>query len=364
MDRSLAPYDGVLLVSFGGPESPEEVWPFLERVTAGKHIPRERLESVAEHYFARGGRSPIHDETRALRTALEEALAARGLDVPVLWGNRNAEPSFATALAEARDRGLTRLVAVLTSAYSSYSSCRQYREDLADAAVEVPGAPQVDKVPPYAHTAGFGEATLALVRAAYEESRARGARPHVLFVTHSIPVAMNDTSGPGDGPGGTYALEHVTLAREVVARLAEGEDAPGTGLAFCSRSGPPSMPWLEPDVNDRLRELAAEGVEEVLLVPIGFVADHMEVVQDLDTEAAATAAEVGLALTRVPTVRTDPTFVAGLVDLLLDRAGQARGEAPATTPWPTAGRVPPAVCAPGCCPNLREHRPALCGADA
>jgi ferrochelatase len=358
----LAPYDGILLVSFGGPEAPEEVRPFLERVVAGRGVPPERLDAVAEPYFVRGGVSPINDENRALIAALEAELARRGIDVPVLWGNRNAAPFLAEALAEARDRGMQRLVAVLTSAYSSYSSCRQYREDLAAAAAEVPGAPEIDKIPPYAHTAGFGEAVLDLVQRALATVEDPGAA-HVLFVTHSIPEAMNDTSGPGDGPGGAYALQHVTLAREVLARLGADGSGPGGGLAFCSRSGPPSVPWLEPDVNDRLRELAAEGVREVVVVPIGFVADHMEVVHDLDTEAAETAEEVGIRLVRVPTVRTHETFVRGLVDLLQARALEASGEHVELTAWPTGGRVPPSTCPPGCCPNLRVHRPALCGRD-
>jgi ferrochelatase len=359
----LAPYDGILLVSFGGPEAPEEVRPFLERVVAGRGVPPERLDAVAEHYLVRGGVSPINAENRALIAALEAELARRGVDVPVLWGNRNGAPYLTEALTEARDRGMQRLVAVLTSAYSSYSSCRQYRENLAAAAAEVDGAPEVDKLPPYAHTSGFGEAVLDLVRRALEEVDDASAA-HVLFVTHSIPSSMNDTSGPGDGPGGVYALQHVTLAREVLARLDEDGTGPEGGLAFCSRSGPPSVPWLEPDVNDRLRELAAEGVKEVVLVPIGFVADHMEVVHDLDTEAAETAAEVGIRLTRVPTVRTHDSFVRGLVDLLQARALEASGERVTLRPWPTGGRIPPSACPSGCCPNLRVHRPALCGQDS
>lgn len=361
----LAPYDGILLVSFGGPEAPDEVRPFLERVVAGRGVPPERLDAVAEHYFARGGVSPIHAETRQLIAALEAELARRDVDVPVIWGNRNAAPYLTEALADARDRGMQRLVAVFTSAYSSYSSCRQYRENLAAAAEDVPGAPEIDKIPPYAHTTGFGEANLDLVRQAWAQVADR-ARAHILFVTHSIPEAMNDTSGPGDGPGGTYAREHVNLAREILRRL--GEDSadggePEGGLAFCSRSGPPHVPWLEPDVNDRLRELAADGVTEVVLVPIGFVADHMEVVHDLDTEAAETAAEVGIRLTRVPTVRTHEAFVRGLVDLVQARALEASGEQVSLRPWPVGGHIPPSTCAPGCCPNLRVHQPALCGSD-
>ena len=185
----------------------------------------------------------------------------------------------------------------------------------------------------------------------------------LLFVTHSIPTAMDDTSGPGDDEGNAYSRQHRELAAALTDEVNATLDTELAGeLVFCSRSGPPTQPWLEPDVNDRLEELAAEGASAVVLAPIGFVSDHMEVVYDLDTEAAATADRLGLRLVRVPTVGTDPEFVSGLVDLLLERAAEARGEAPVRPAWP--GRTaPPSTCAPGCCPNLRTARPALCGRD-
>jgi len=362
----LSPYDAVLLLSFGGPQSPDEVMPFLRRVTAGRGIPDARLETVAAHYLDRGGVSPISAENRALLDLLRAELDRRELAVPLLWGNRNAAPFLPDTLREAHAVGVRRVLTLLTSAYSSYSSCRQYREDLAAAlaglAEEGATGLVVDKVRPYAGHPGLVGATSRLVTEALGSVAGRsGVR--LLFVTHSVPVAMDDTSGPGDGEGNLYVDQHLRLASAVTAaaNLALGLDV-GHELVFCSRSGPPHQPWLEPDVNDRLAEIAAEGAEVAVLVPIGFVSDHMEVVQDLDTEAAATARGLGLDVVRVPTVGRDPGFVAGLVDLLLERAAEARGE-PVDLASALPGDVRPSVCAPGCCPNLRAALPALCGQE-
>lgn len=362
----LAPYDAVLLVSFGGPEAPEEVVPFLRRVTAGRDIPDARLEEVGEHYFARGGRSPINDLNRDLLARLRAELDRREIPTPLLWGNRNSEPFLAGAVHEALDQGASRVLALVTSAYSCYSSCRQYREDLAAAVDEVGPAADglvIDKVRPYFGHPGVGRAwRRALVAALSELPEPASAR--ILYVTHSIPTAMDDTSGPGDGEGNLYVDQHVRLGRrltdEVNAEL--GLDVEGE-LVFCSRSGRPGQPWLEPDVNDRIEELAAEGgVSAVVVAPIGFVSDHMEVVHDLDTEAAETAQKVGMPFVRVATPGTDDLFVEGLVDLLLERAAEARGEVVLPETW-VPGDVRPSVCAPGCCPNLRAVKPALCGSD-
>jgi ferrochelatase len=283
--------------------------------------------------------------------------------VPVLWGNRNSPPFLPDALREAAARGLHRIVVVTTSAYSSYSSCRQYRENLADAFTEVRDdglVLEIDKIGPYALRSAFVGANARLVVEALRGlADVPDAELALLFVTHSIPDAMDETSGPGDGEGRLYREQHVTLALEVVDRL-HGElsrDLPAE-VVYCSRSGPPNQPWLEPDVNDRLEELAAEGRRVVVLAPVGFVSDHMEVVYDLDTEAAQTAERLGLRLVRVPTVGVDEAFVAGLVDLLEERAAEARGE-----PVATGFGVRPSVCPAGCCPNLRQARPALCGSD-
>ncbi len=361
----LTPYDVVLLGSFGGPEAPEEVVPFLRRVTAGRDIPEERLVAVGEHYFDRGGRSPINDLNRDLLVRLRAELDRRGIDVPVVWGNRNSAPFFADAVREALELEARSVLALLTSAYSCYSSCRQYREDLAAAVEEVGPAADglvVDKVRPYAAHPSLGRAwTRALVRGLRGLADPGTAR--LLFVTHSIPLAMDDTSGPGDGEGNLYVDQHLRLLQRVTAEanLELGTDLSGE-LVFCSRSGPPTQLWLEPDVNDRIEELAAEGDGPVVVLAIGFVSDHMEVIQDLDTEAAATAAKVGLPFLRISTPDTDEEFVAGLVDLLLERAAQARGEVVVPDTW-LPGDVRPSVCAPGCCPNLRTVRPALCGSD-
>ena len=361
--EALGPYDAVLLLSFGGPEGPDEVMPFLRRVTAGRGIPDERLADVAHHYELFGGRSPINDQNRALIAALEAELKERELDVPVLWGNRNSPPFLPDTLRDAAARGLHRIVVVTTSAYSSYSSCRQYRENLADAFAEVREEGlvlEIDKIGPYALRPAFvGPNTRLVVDALRSLGDVPDSELALLFVTHSIPDAMDETSGPGDGEGRLYQEQHQALARAAVdsVRTELGRELPPE-VVYCSRSGPPSQPWLEPDVNDRLEELASDGRRVVVLAPVGFVSDHMEVVYDLDTEAAATAERLGLRLVRVPTVGVDEAFVAGLVDLLEERAAEARGEA-----VPAGPGVRPPVCPAGCCPNLRQARPALCGSD-
>lgn len=386
---TLEPYQGVLLVSFGGPESPEEVVPFLRSVTAGRGIPDERLTEVGRHYFDRGGVSPINAENRALRAALAAELARRGVGVPVFWGNRHLQPSLTSALREAADHGVRRVVAVLTSAYPSYSGCRQYREDLAAALAELPPEqrPALDKVPPYAGHHGFTATMAELTWRAMDELRRRLDlsidRLALVFVTHSIPVAADERSGP-PGPGGghtapdghAYTRWHAEVARVITRHVAESAGIPEQPasaaspaeagirheLVFCSRSGPPGQPWLEPDISDHLRTLAAGGVAGVVVVPIGFVSDHMEVIYDLDTAAAEVAADLGLAFTRVPTVRTHPGFVAGLAQLLIDRARRARGEGQAAFGG-MPGTVLPDDCVAGCCPNPRGPRPAACGQD-
>jgi protoporphyrin/coproporphyrin ferrochelatase len=363
------PYDGILLLSFGGPEQPEDVLPFLRRVTAGRGIPDERLLEVGEHYFGFGGRSPINDQNRALIESLRTELDRRGITTPIVWGNRNFTPYTVEALRTASERGMHRLVTVVTSAYSSYSSCRQYREDLAAALEQVRDEGlelEVDKIRPYYNHPGFARANSRLATEAVRGLLREGVDPRgirLVFVTHSIPTAMDDTSGPGDEEGNAYGGQHVALSAAITGEVNITLDTDlAAELVFCSRSGPPSQPWLEPDVNDRLEELAGEGAQAVVLVPVGFVSDHMEVVYDLDTEAAATAGRLGLRLVRVPTVGTDPEFVSGLADLVEERAAVARGELPQAPAWPNGRPLPP-VCPPGCCPNLRQACPALCGRD-
>ncbi|KRE36870.1 ferrochelatase [Janibacter sp. Soil728] len=363
-EHPLRPYDAVMVQSFGGPEGPDEVLPFLRRVTAGRGVPDDRLAEVGSHYERVDGVSPLPALNRRLVADLVAELAARECPLPVVLGNRNSAPFVPEALDELTADGAQRILVVPTSAWRSYSSCRQYREGLADAA-EGRGGLVLDKVRPFGEHPGFAATlardTLAAARAAVD---AVGAdKVAIVYVTHSIPDAMDETSGPGDGEGRAYSADQAEVAAAITAEVDTvlGTDLPA-GLAFCSRSGSPRTPWLEPDVNDRLRELAVDGVEHVVVVPIGFISDHMEVFYDLDVEAAATAAEVGLAMTRVPTPGGDHAFVAGLVDLMLERAAQARGEQPVRATWRDLDSHP-AVCPMGCCPNLREARPALCGSD-
>ncbi|MCU1402564.1 MAG: ferrochelatase [Microbacteriaceae bacterium] len=360
-------YDAILLASFGGPEGQDEVIPFLRNVTRGRGIPEERLEEVAHHYRAFGGVSPINDQNHELKAAIEAELARRGIDLPVLWGNRNWTPYLRDAITEANERGFTRLLAIGTSAYSSYSSCSQYREDYAQALEDtgLAGVVQIDKIRQFFDHPGFVTPFIEGLRKALADVAARGIAPEetrVLFSTHSIPTPDADRSGPasrGFGEGGAYAAQHLAVA-EVVMAAQDGSGAGiGWDLVYQSRSGPPSSPWLGPDVNDAMRETAARGTKAIVIVPLGFVSDHMEVKWDLDTEAMETAAELGVVAIRVPTPGVHAAYVSGLVDLVLERRdGVAVKDRPAMTelgPWYD-------VCRPGCCENVRlGFKPALAG---
>ncbi len=358
-------YDAILLASFGGPEGQDDVIPFLRNVTRGRGIPDERLEEVAHHYRHFGGVSPINDQNRELKAALEAELARRGIDLPVLWGNRNWDPYLRDALAEAGERGYTKLIAIGTSAYSSYSSCRQYREDYARALDEtgLTGAIQIDKVRQFFDHPGFVEPFVEGVRDGLARVADAGIpvdKTRVLFTTHSIPSTDAAKSGPaarGFGEGGAYAAQHLAVAEVVMA--AQGADAPAWSLVYQSRSGPPTQPWLEPDINDAIDELATSGVLAVVIAPIGFVSDHMEVKWDLDTEAMETSEKHGILAVRVPTPGVHAAYVSGLVDLVLERRdGVPVADRPSLTdlgPWYD-------VCRPGCCENVRlGFRPAVAG---
>ncbi|MFD1718842.1 ferrochelatase [Georgenia deserti] len=347
----LNPYDAVLLLSFGGPEKPEDVVPFLRNVTAGRGIPDSRLEEVGEHYYAFGGRSPINDQNRALLAALRAELAERGVTVPVAWGNRNWDPYLTDSLRELHDAGARRVLTLVTSAYASYSGCRQYREDIAAALgtlAEEGRYLEVDKIRPYFNAPGFVEANVDAVVGAYERL---GVPPSpdapLVFVTHSIPTTMEVASGVGNPA--SYSGQHLDVAAVVASRAAErlGASIPWE-LAYCSRSGTPFTPWTEPDVGRSVTALHAGGARHVVLAPIGFISDHMEVIYDLDTEAREVADELGMPMERAATAGTHPAFVSGLVDLLLERAGSDRGEVPER---PTVGVLGPwhDVCPSGCC---------------
>jgi ferrochelatase len=356
-----APYDALLLVSFGGPEKREDVLPFLERVTRGRGVPPERIEEVAEHYFRFGGRSPINDHMRSFVAAVEEDFRSNGLDVPVYWGNRNWDPLLPDTLRRMAKEGVERAACLLTSAYSSYSGCRQYRENLAEAVAEVDDAPRLDRLRHYYNHPGFVEPMVDSTLSALAELGDRVRHDaHVVFVTHSIPKAMNDTSGPS---GGAYLAQHVSVAEEITERVRqETGHRYASELVFCSRSGGGEAPWLQPDVNDHLEQLAGDGVEGVVVVPIGFTSDHMEVVHDLDTEARETAQALGVEYVRASTAGVDPRFVSMVRQLLLERAMAERGEDP---PRAAVGSLAPSwdVCPAGCCAEQRGRRPALAGVD-
>jgi ferrochelatase len=360
------PYDALLLVSFGGPEKPDDVLPFLRNVTDGRDIPEERLVEVGEHYYALGGRSPINDQNRAFLAAIREDLAANGVDLPVYWGNRNWGPYVVDALREMQADGVRRALCLVTSAYSSYSGCRQYREDLAEAVMtlerESPDTPRLDRTRAYFNHPGFVEpmvdATLAGLAQLPDDVRREA---NLVFVTHSIPTSMNEASGP---EGGAYLAQHRSVVVEIVERVRhETGTRHRSDLVFCSRSGPPQVPWLEPDVNDHLEALVKRRTAAAVIVPIGFVSDHMEVIYDLDTEAMQTAHRLGLPCVRAATAGVDPRFVAMVRDLVLERAAAERGAEPDRA---CVGGLPPTldVCAAGCCANPRSTRPALGGSDA
>jgi protoporphyrin/coproporphyrin ferrochelatase len=338
-------YDAFLLLSFGGPEGPDDVFPFLENVTRGRGIPRQRLEEVAEHYFAVGGVSPINAQCRAMLAEIGSVFHADGTDLPLYWGNRNWRPFIDDTVRRMKADGVQRAVAFTTAAYSSYSACRQYLDDL-DRAVAAagPGAPRIDKIRPYFNHPGFIEPFAASTEAALASLPAEvqgGAR--LLFTAHSIPVGMAASSGSvaqgtalGGPVGGRYAAELREASRLIAERVRGG--SLGYDLVFQSRSGPPSVPWLEPDVNDHLaglaKGLAASGdplpggpPSAVVAVPVGFVSDHMEVVHDLDVEAAATAASLGLPFARATAPGSTPRFAAMVGELVAELASAAPAQA-------------------------------------
>lgn len=305
-------YDAILLVSFGGPEGMDDVIPYLENVLRGRRVPRERLEEVAEHYWLFGGVSPLNDQNRALIAALEAELAAHGPQLPVYWGNRNWHPLLEDTLRQMRDDGVRRALALFTTAYSSYSSCRQYREDIARAQETVgEGTPEVDKVRAFYNHPGFIAPNAENLRAALEQvGAARRAQAAVVFTAHSLPLSMVQKSA--------YQVQ----IRETCRLVAEAAGIDDWHLVYQSRSGPPHQPWLEPDVCDYLEELHNQGVRDVVLLPIGFISDHMEVMYDLDVEARQLADRLGLNLIRAATVGTHPVFVAMLRELIQERMSE------------------------------------------
>jgi ferrochelatase len=327
-------YDSVLLVSFGGPEQRADVMPFLENVVRGKNVPPDRLKEVAAHYNHFEGMSPLNEQNRALIAALEEELQTSGIDLPVYWGNRNWNPFILEALHQMRDDGKKRALAFFTSAYSSYSGCRQYLENIEKAREELAeGAPAVDKLRAFYNHPGFIEANVDRLLAALETlPKERRECARVAFSGHSIPIAMAETCD--------YA-EQIEETARLVAEAARHER---WQVVYQSRSGPPHVPWLGPDILEHLDALSQINVQDVVVVPIAFLSDNMEVIWDLDHEARDYANELGITLTRAPTVGTHPAFVSMIRELIEERLGKV------TTRQALGKRGPSHdVCPPDCC---------------
>lgn len=315
-------YDALLLVSFGGPEGPDDVIPFLENVLRGRNVPRERMLAVAEHYQHFGGVSPINAQNRALLAALEDELRRHGIPLKLYWGNRNWHPYLRDTVQNMAEQGVSRALAFMTSVFSSYSGCRQYLEDVARARAAVEGAPEIDKLRVFYNHPGFIGPQAELLR----QTLARNPGP-VLFTAHSLPLAM------------AQGCSYVEQLQEACRLVAEEAGASEWRVVYQSRSGPPSQPWLEPDVLDIIRGMQGS----VTLCPIGFISDHMEVLYDLDTEARDLAGELGLKFARCPTVGTHPRFVSMIRELVEERLHGAERLA--------IGRFGPShdVCAEDCC---------------
>jgi ferrochelatase len=334
------PYDAILVVSFGGPESREDVIPFLENVLRGRNIPRERLLAVAEHYYHFDGKSPINQQTRDLIAALKVELTQHGPHLPVYWGNRNWHPMLAETLAQMKRDGIQRALAFVTSAYSSYSGCRQYRENIARAQEEVgPGAPEIDKVRVFFNHPGFIDATEDRLRDALQQiPPAAQENIQIAYLAHSIPMSMANSSD--------YVSQLEEVRKLASARLGIGNDV----LVYQSRSGTPGQPWLEPDILDHLRDVKARNLASaVVLAPISFISDHMEVLYDLDIEARHLCDKLSLPMVRAKTVGIHPKFVSMIRELIEERTKSG-------TERRALGSLGPRqdVCAADCCPALQR----------
>ena len=322
MDYDSGNYDALLFVSFGGPEGMDDVIPFLENVLRGRNVPRERMLRVAQHYELFGGVSPINQQNRELIKALEKELEKNGPRLPIYWGNRNWHPLLPDTIAQMASDGVRNALAFVTSAYSSYSSCRQYLQNISDARDVVgPAAPRVEKLRAFYNHPLFIEANVDHIRAAWAElGNAESA--HLVFTAHSIPESM------------AANCDYAAQLAQTGTRIAEALGIANWELVYQSRSGSPSQPWLGPDVCDHLEALRSNGVSEVVVAPIGFVSDHMEVVYDLDIEARRVANEIGMKLVRARTAGTHPAFVRMIRELIVERVNNVS---------------PPAICATGCC---------------
>lgn len=341
-------YDALIVVSFGGPNGPDDVLPFLENVVRGKRVPKDRLLEVAEHYQHFGGKSPINEQNLALIEALKAELAETGPDLPIYFGNRNWHPFLPDTLQKMKEDGVKNALAFFTSGFSCYSGCRQYRENIQEARKAVgDDAPKVDLLRKFYNHPGFIEAMAEPAKQMVSQLSAEAqAKNKTLFSAHSIPQVMADHCN--------YEKQ-LTEASRLVAELAELED---WELVYQSRSGPPQVPWLEPDICDRIEQLKEEGYKAVTIIPIGFVSDHMEVLFDLDTEAVEAAQECGLEMVRVPTVGTDPKFVSMIAELIRERMGLQEDRRALGDHGPSYD-----VCPANCCLYPRT-RPAVTGAKS
>ncbi|HLW86121.1 MAG TPA: ferrochelatase [Candidatus Sulfotelmatobacter sp.] len=338
-------YDAILVVSFGGPESKDDVIPFLENVLRGRNVPRERMLAVVQHYYHFGGKSPINQQARELIAALEAELHQHGPKLPVYWGNRNWHPLLPETLQQMKKDGIRRALGFVTSAFSSYSGCRQYREDIARAQQEVgEGAPEVDKLRVFFNHPGFIDATAERVQEAVSAVPPEAQKnAHVVYIAHSIPVSMAATSD--------YVLQLEEVRRLVSERLGIRNHT----LVYQSRSGAPGQPWLQPDILDYLRSVKANNsANAVVLAPISFISDHMEVLYDLDVEARQLCKSLSLPMTRAKTVGVHPRFVAAIRELILERVNPGSERRALGTLGARAD-----VCAQDCCPApQRTGRPS------
>ncbi|MGB3303108.1 MAG: ferrochelatase [Gordonia sp. (in: high G+C Gram-positive bacteria)] len=335
-------FEALLFLSFGGPDKPADVRPFLENVTRGRGVPPERLDEVVEHYLHFGGVSPINGLNLEMIAALRAELDGRGRDLPIYFGNRNWDPLIADAVASIRADGHRRVLAFATSAWGGYSGCRQYHEDIAGAVNDVDDV-VVRKLPQFASEPKFIEAASNALRRALDEF-ASGPPPRVVFTAHSIPESADKNAGPAADGGHLYSSQVRAAAAAVASSLGIDE----FDVVWQSRSGPPQVPWLEPDICDHLREISAQGISRVAVVPIGFISDHLEVVWDLDSEARNVAAELGMDYVRVPTVGTDPVFISLIADLV-ERYVDGAGDITAMGCGDNG-----ALCRPDCCLPVRR----------
>lgn len=345
-------YDALLVLSFGGPEKPEDVRPFLENVTRGRGVPPERLDAVVEHYMHFGGVSPINALNRDIIARVEDELAGAGIDLPVYFGNRNWHPMVEESVARMRDDGVRNALVFPTSAWGGYSGCRQYHEDIVRARSAVDGAPTLSKLRQYFDHPLLIDAFVDAIRAAREQlSGGTRDRARLVFTAHSVPMAADAAAGPASGGGHLYSRQVAEAAR-LCAQRAGVDDF---DLVWQSRSGPPQVPWLDPDICDHLETVAASGASAVIVCPVGFVSDHLEVVWDLDTEARAKAAALGIEFARVATPGTDPRFAQMVVELVEERRSAAPPARLGREPLlgATVDGVP---CAVDCCVPTR--RPA------